>query len=60
MLMGLHDLRATKSERSVDAESFIRAAKNILENEYGVKFYFCSKKDTGKEIVRLLKEASDE
>lgn len=32
----------------------------ILENEYGVKFYFCSKKDTGKEIVRLLKEASDE
>ena len=35
MLMGLHDLRATKSERSVDAESFIRAAKSILENEYG-------------------------
>lgn len=32
----------------------------ILENEYGVKFYFCSKKDTGKEIIRLLKELSNE
>ena len=32
----------------------------ILENEYGVKFYFCSKKDTGREIIRLLKEVSDE
>lgn len=35
MLRKPHDLRATKSERSVDAESFIRAAKSILENEYG-------------------------
>lgn len=35
MLGKHHELRATKSERSVDAESFIRAAKSILENEYG-------------------------
>lgn len=32
----------------------------ILENEYGVKFYFCSKKDTGREIIRLLKEIPNE
>ena len=26
------------------------------ERKYGVKFMFCEKKDTGKEIIRILKE----
>ena len=35
MLRKHHELRATKSQRSIDAESFLRAALDILENEYG-------------------------
>ena len=33
---------------------------SVIEKTYNTKFYFCCKNTTGREIVRLLKEANDE
>ena len=32
---------------------------STLEARYNTKFYFCTKAQTGKEIIRLLKEGSE-
>lgn len=51
--------RLKKSSLATSGEMLYKKL-SILENEYGVKFYFCSPKNTGEEIVKLLKELQNE
>ena len=41
------------SAKATDGEQLYKSL-NTMRERYGVKFVFCEKKDTGKEIIRIL------
>lgn len=43
------------STKATDGEQLYKSL-NTMRERYGVKFAFCEKKDTGKEIVRILSD----
>lgn len=60
----LEDVRVWKNPRlnesplAVSGERMFKIL-STLEARYNTKFYFCTKAQTGKEIIRLLKEGSE-
>lgn len=47
--------RTVLSEKAIDGKQLYKSLCAIRDR-YGVRFEFCSKKETGKEIVRILEE----
>ena len=45
--------RYVVSAKATDGEQLYKSL-NMMRERYGVKFVFCEKKDTGKEIIRIL------
>lgn len=45
--------RYVVSAKATDGEQLYKSL-NTMRERYGVKFVFCEKKDTGKEIIRIL------
>ena len=43
------------SAKAVDGDQLYKSLCTIRDR-YGVKFAFCEKKDTGKEIIRILRD----
>ena len=53
-----HPVKVLKYPKATTGTQLYKALKTIQER-YGVEFLFCDKKDTGKEIVRLLGGETD-
>lgn len=51
--------RYVVSAKATDGEQLYKSL-NTMRERYGVKFVFCEKKDTGKEIIRILSGESNE
>lgn len=50
--------RRKESPKAVNGEKLYKILRTI-ERKYGCQFAFCSKENTGREIIRLLKGESD-
>ena len=50
-----HNPRLAESPKALDGERLYKTMKTIAR-KYGCRFEFCDKRNTGKEIVRLLTE----
>lgn len=60
----LEDVRVWKNPRLNESPLAVSGERmykilSTLEARYNTKFYFCTKAQTGKEIIRLLKEGSE-
>ena len=60
----LEDVRTWKNPRLNESPLAVSGERmykilSTLEARYNTKFYFCTKAQTGKEIIRLLKEGSE-
>lgn len=60
----LEDVRVWKNPRLNESPLAVSGDRmykilSTLEARYNTKFYFCTKAQTGKEIIRLLKEGSE-